>query len=141
VKTNDFGKGRRKCYACLKLTAHARYRTMDQATLERFKKQLEELEAELRDAVDGKADATAPVPVDSSIGRLSRMDAIQSQQMALGLKARQQQQLLRVQNALKSVANGTYGQCRRCKAPIARERLDAQPDAGFCVSCAEQTQR
>lgn len=114
---------------------------MDDATLERFKQQLEELEAELRDSVEGKADATAPVQVDSSIGRLSRMDAIQSQQMALGLKARQQQALLRVQNALKAIANGTYGECRRCKGPIATERLEAQPDAVFCVTCAERTQR
>lgn len=114
---------------------------MDSATIERFKKQLEELAAELNVAVQGKADATAPVTLDTSIGRLSRIDAIQSQQMALGLKARQQQQLLRVQNALKSVANGTYGQCRRCKGPIAIERLEAQPDAGFCVQCAEPARR
>jgi DnaK suppressor protein len=111
---------------------------MDSDTLERFKKQLEEMEAELSTAVEGKADSTAPVQVDSSIGRLSRMDAIQSQQMALGLKARQQQALVRVRNALKAVANGTYGQCRRCKGPIAIERLEAQPDAVVCVACAEQ---
>lgn len=114
---------------------------MDQATLDKFKRQLEALEAELKAAVAGKADATAPVTLDTSIGRLSRMDAIQSQQMALGLKARHQQQLMRVQNALKSVATGTYGQCRRCKGPIALERLEAQPDAGFCVQCAEQAGR
>lgn len=114
---------------------------MDSARLECFKKQLEEMEAELSTAVAGKADATAPVTLDTSIGRLSRMDAIQSQQMALGLRARQQQQLLRVQNALKAVANGTYGQCRKCKGPIALERLEAQPDAGFCVKCAESAKR
>ena len=114
---------------------------MDQTKLERFQKQLEELEAELRDSVEGKADATAPVQVDSSIGRLSRMDAIQSQQMALGLKARQQQALFRVQNALKAITNGTYGECRRCKGPIAIERLEAQPDAVLCVKCAELVSR
>lgn len=113
---------------------------MDQTTLERFKKQLEEMEAELSAAVQGKAEATAPVTLDTSIGRLSRMDAIQSQQMALGLKARQQQALLRIRNALKAVANGTYGQCRRCKGPIAIERLEAQPDAVVCVQCAEATE-
>jgi len=114
---------------------------MDQPTLERFKKQLEQLKAELKAAVESKADATAPVALDTSIGRLSRMDAIQSQQMALGLKTRQQQQLLRVQNALKAVADGSYGLCRRCKGPIALERLEAQPDAGFCVTCAESAKR
>lgn len=114
---------------------------MDQATLERLKQLLEGLEVELKAALAGKADATAPVTLDTSIGRLSRMDAIQSQQMALGLKARQQQALLRVQNALKAIANGTYGECRRCKGPIAIERLGAQPDAVLCVSCAEQASR
>jgi DnaK suppressor protein len=114
---------------------------MDSLTLERFKKQLETMEAELDAAIAGPADATAPVTLDTSIGRLSRMDAIQSQQLALGLKARQQQALSRVRNALKAVAAGTYGQCRRCQGPIAIERLEAQPDATLCVTCAAAARR
>ncbi|MHB1309661.1 MAG: TraR/DksA family transcriptional regulator [Limisphaerales bacterium] len=110
---------------------------MDQTTLERFKRQLEGMEAELSAAVEGKGDATAPVTLDTSIGRLSRMDAIQSQQMALGLKARQQQALVRVQSALQAIRTGSYGLCSRCKRPIATERLEAQPDAVICVKCAE----
>lgn len=114
---------------------------MNQTTLAKFQHQLEQLETELQAAVVGSKDATAPVTLDTSIGRLSRMDAMQSQQMALGLQARQRQQLLRVQNALKAIAAGTYGQCRRCKGPIALERLEAQPDAGFCFACATQAGR
>jgi DnaK suppressor protein len=114
---------------------------MDATALEAFQKQLEAMETELSESVDGNADSTAPVQVDSSIGRLSRMDAIQSQQMALGLKARQQQSLVRVRNALAAIRNGTFGQCRRCKAPIGTERLEAQPDAVLCVKCAEQAGR
>jgi DnaK suppressor protein len=114
---------------------------MDDPTIQQFRERLEVMEAELRQSVEGRSDATAPVQVDTSIGRLSRMDAMQSQQMALALKARQQQALSRVCNALQAVANGTYGQCRRCKGPIAIERLEAQPDAVICVKCAEQTAR
>ena len=94
------------------------------------------MEAGLRESVESGSEDTAPVQVDSSIGRLSRMDAIQNQQIALGLKARQQQALLRVRNALEAIRNGTYGQCRRCKGTISLERLDAQPDAVVCVPCA-----
>lgn len=114
---------------------------MDQARLQKLKQQLTEMEGELRTALAGNAEATAPVTLDTSIGRLSRMDAIQSQQMALGLKARQQQALLRVRNALNALANGTYGECRRCKKPIAIERLEAQPDAVVCVKCADHASR
>lgn len=39
---------------------------MDATTLERFQNQLEAMETELRGSVEGKADSTAPVQVDSS---------------------------------------------------------------------------
>lgn len=110
--------------------------TMDQEIQNRFKQQLEELLAELTAEIGANSDATAAVQVDSSIGRLSRMDAIQSQQMALGLKARQQQHLLRVKSALEAIRMGNYGRCRRCKEDIALERLEVQPDAVVCVQCA-----
>ncbi len=114
---------------------------MDPTTRGRFQRRLEQMVSELTEAVEGKADATAPVQLDTAIGRLSRMDAIQSQQMALGLKTRQQQALLRARNALQAIASGTYGQCRRCKGPIALERLEVQPDAVVCVKCADQARR
>jgi DnaK suppressor protein len=114
---------------------------MDAITIERLKRQLEQMQADLREAVRDEAGAAAPVQLDTSIGRLSRMDAIQSQQMALALKAREQQELLRVENALQAIRNGTYGQCRRCKGPVGLERLEAQPDAVVCVKCAEQVRR
>lgn len=99
------------------------------------------MEAELANSMREKDEAAAPVQLDTSIGRLSRMDAIQSQQMAMGLKARHQQALTRVRNALEAIRNGAYGQCRRCKGPIAIERLEAQPDAVVCVSCAGKAGR
>ena len=108
---------------------------MGQETQDKFKKQLEEMAAELRASLD-KTDATDAVQLDTSIGRLSRMDAMQSQQMAIALKVRQQQSLTRVENALEAIRNNTYGECRRCKKPIALERLEGQPDAFLCVECA-----
>lgn len=110
---------------------------MTEEAINRLRKQLEAMEAELLETLETKSDATQPVQLDSSIGRLSRMDAIQSQQIALGLKGRQQQALLRVRNALEAIRAGTYGQCRRCKGTISMERLEAQPDAVVCVRCAE----
>jgi DnaK suppressor protein len=108
--------------------------------IQHFRRKLEELDAELRAALDAD-DASAPVALDTSIGRLTRMDAIQSQQMALALKQRQQNQLLRVEKALKAIEQGTYGQCRKCGRPIAEERLEIQPDALFCMACASATQK
>lgn len=109
---------------------------MNTETLNRFKRRIENAIEELRLALEEGGERTDPVQLDTSIGRLSRMDAIQSQQMALALKQRQREQLQRLSRALDRVADGSYGQCKRCRDSISIERLEAQPDAVFCVNCA-----
>lgn len=113
---------------------------MDAEKLETFRKLLDRLVIELRAALSEK-DATEPVQLDTSIGRLSRMDAMQSQQMALALKERQRQQLLRVERALRSIADGNYGACKMCRGPISEARLEMQPEATVCVTCAAKAER
>ena len=103
-----------------------------------YREKLETSVAELRADLDQSSEATQTVKLDTSIGRLSRMDAIQSQQMALELKRRQQNQLLRLQNALKRLDEGNYGLCGRCGKPISADRLDFQPDAVFCIRCTDK---
>jgi DnaK suppressor protein len=109
---------------------------MDNANQELFRRKIEVLLEELKTALATGQDATAPVQLDTSIGRLSRMDAIQSQQMALALKQRQRDQVQRLERALGRIEDGVFGRCRRCKTEIAHERLEAQPDAMLCVDCA-----
>ena len=109
--------------------------------LAHFSSKLEALANDLRASINKHEIDAAPVALDTSIGRLSRMDAMQSQQMALALKQRQQQQLLRVHKALEAVGEGMYGMCRKCGNPISEERLELQPDAVLCVSCADAAAR
>jgi DnaK suppressor protein len=105
---------------------------------EYFKQKLEVLALELEGELTGEKKASEQVvELDTSIGRLSRMDAMQSQQMALELRRRKEQQLLRVQNALKRVVRGTYGVCGKCRVLMPEARLEIQPDAVLCVGCAE----
>jgi DnaK suppressor protein len=113
---------------------------MDAEKLEKFRGLLDRLVIELRAALSEKG-ATEPVQLDTSIGRLSRMDAMQSQLMALALKERQRQQLGKVERALRSIADGTYGACKLCRGPIAEERLEMQPEATVCVQCATKAER
>ncbi len=42
-----------------------------------------------------------------------------------------------VKKALKKIAEGTYGICEKCRAEIEKERLEANPAANLCISCAE----
>ena len=109
---------------------------MDVDRLAYFRKRLEELEREIREDMDANPEDSGVVDLDSSIGRLSRMDALQNQQMALELKRRQENQLLGIENAFKRLAKGQYGLCGKCKKPIEEDRLEVFPNTVTCVRCA-----
>lgn len=79
------------------------------------------------------AEAIAP---DKAIGRLSRLDSMQMQQMALNARGRQKQEIKFLEEALKRIEHGNYGQCMICRRDIPRERLEYQLQAVTCVSCA-----
>ena len=101
-----------------------------------FRERLEALAKEVNEALNASKDSANVVELDTAIGRLSRMDAMQNQQMALELRRRQENQLLRIKNALKRMDQGRYGLCGKCKQPIAEERLEISPDTVVCVRCA-----
>ena len=82
------------------------------------------------------ASATAPVTLDQqSVGRVSRIDAIQQQQMALANKTQMTRQLQRVETALQRVQEGCYGYCLRCGEIISLQRPKVQPEATLCLEC------
>lgn len=57
-----------------------------------------------------------PVELDQpSIGRLSRMDALQAQQMAQETARRRQQQLQRIEGALRRIDSDDFGYCALLK--------------------------
>lgn len=78
---------------------------------------------------------TAAISPDVSIGRLSRLDSMQQQQMALAGRRRLEEERSRLHEALRRIDSGTYGRCLLCGADISRERLEYQPDAVTCVPC------
>jgi RNA polymerase-binding transcription factor DksA len=44
----------------------------------------------------------------------------------------------RLDSALARTGEGTYGVCARCERAIHRERLEALPEATYCLACEEE---
>jgi DnaK suppressor protein len=82
-----------------------------------------------------EADRESRRPVELGIGRLSRMDALQTQQMAQETARRRQQQLQRIEVALRRLDSGDFGYCARCGEEIDRRRLDIDPATTRCIDC------
>jgi DnaK suppressor protein len=93
--------------------------------------------AALEQASAGTAELRAPVDADEqSVGRLSRMDSLQVQAMALATEERRRQRIARIDAALKRLDQGRYGECVVCGEAIAPKRLELDPAVPTCVRCA-----
>lgn len=111
---------------------------MDKSEVEKYRQHLLRLKSELEALAESSKESTRPVELDQpSVGRLSRMDAMQGQQMALETARRRQQQLLRIEGALRRIEAGDFGYCFVCGEEIGAGRLSIDPAATRCVDCLE----
>ncbi|MEM7777118.1 MAG: TraR/DksA C4-type zinc finger protein [Pseudomonadota bacterium] len=102
-----------------------------------FRAKLMALHEELASLSAMSADSRAPVTLDqSSVGRVSRIDAIQAQQLALATERQRTAALARVTAALARIEAGDYGECLTCGEDIARRRLEFDPAVPTCIACA-----
>ena len=109
---------------------------LDQSQLDEVHQMLEALQIELETLLHHGKNATRPVTLDQqTVGRISRIDAIQQQQMALANREQAQQTLKQVELAMLRIEAGEYGYCLQCDLPIPFTRLKAKPVAQLCVEC------
>ena len=81
-------------------------------------------------------DALKPVAPDQTLqGRVSRMDAIQQQGVAVSARKYTSTTLQKIASALKRFETQEFGYCRKCEEPIGYRRLKAQPESALCLSC------
>ncbi len=110
---------------------------MNDTGLAHFRTLLLTLQNELADQGDSTKDARKTVVLDQqSVGRLSRMDAMQQQAMARATQTRRDHQGLRIKAALERMDQGEYGYCTDCGEEIALKRLQLDPTVPTCISCA-----
>jgi len=110
----------------------------DEIDVGRFKDLLLAARAEVRDLLEGDEERAKIVELDqTSVGRLSRMDALQSQAMAQAGQRRRRVDLQRIEAALERIEEDEYGYCTQCGELIPEARLLLDPAAATCVAHAK----
>lgn len=108
---------------------------LTQAELDMLRASLAEAKGEMERLLDLGREGEKPVAVDSSIGRLTRMDALQQQSMAQATGEKGAVRLRQIAAAIGRMDKGTYGDCLGCEEPIPLARLKVRPEATLCVVC------
>jgi len=102
------------------------------------KKLLLEQQELIHDAELSSDDRKTVTLDQTSVGRLSRMDAMQAQEMALETERRREIELGRVERALERIESGEYGLCQSCDEQITEKRLEIDPATPVCINCANK---
>ena len=112
---------------------------MDKENLEQIRQLLLKMKVELQEQEKSLKETIKPVELDQTMfGRISRMDAMQAQQMALDASRRRKLQLVKVKSAFQRISSGEYGYCLACDEEIDIRRLMVDPTNTHCIECAEK---
>ena len=101
-----------------------------------YRKILQDSLEEIEDYLAKTEESAEAVSPDKSLGRLSRMEAMQDQQLMLEARRRKKMQKVAVQSALQRIDNGQFGTCIFCGNLIPEERLEVAPESSSCVNCS-----
>ena len=119
-----------------RISAKTNGMALSKMQLSKFEKQLLALGDELAAVSTLSAESRKPVQLDqTSVGRLSRMDAIQGQAMQLETERRRAVERQRIMAALKRIHDGDFGYCTECGEDIALKRLQYDPTVPTCIDC------
>jgi DnaK suppressor protein len=110
--------------------------------LEYYRKRLLDRKKALMLEDEMGASGAATVELDqTSVGRVSRVDALQAQAVSVAAKQRRAEELRQISAALVRVDEGEYGYCLDCGDPISPERLEIDLSTKYCVKCASAREK
>lgn len=108
---------------------------MDPGEKAALKTHFQTLREELSRQLPSLKESAKPVAPDDALGRLTRIDAMQSQQIGKHAMQKVTAQLAGIIHALKGMDAPDFGLCAECGTPIPLGRLRAMPGARHCVNC------
>ncbi|GAA4268651.1 TraR/DksA family transcriptional regulator [Hyunsoonleella aestuarii] len=80
---------------------------------------------------------TKPIAPDVSIGRVSRMDAINNKSVNEASLRQAEIKLGNLKRVLERFGTEDFGICLKCKQPIPVGRILIRPQSLLCVNCAD----
>ena len=124
-------------------------KSLSAADLAGFKAKLLEFRARLRGDVSTMADTALNKDRMEGAGEFSSMPIHMAdigtdnyeQEFTLSLAQSESMVLSQIDEALRRIDGGTYGECEDCEKSIPKARLNAIPYAHRCVKCASQSEQ
>ncbi|MEO9484461.1 MAG: TraR/DksA C4-type zinc finger protein [Ekhidna sp.] len=104
--------------------------------VDEIKQKIEEEIAKTKLLIKDYKEQSKPVTLDNSIGRISRMDAINNKSITESALRQAELKLSKLNQAMDNLGKPDFGLCIKCKQPIPLGRILLMPESNRCVNCA-----
>ncbi len=105
---------------------------------EQFKDKLETAIVETEQSIEQLIIDTQPISPENSLGRITRMDAINNKSVAEAALRAARRKMAKLKTSLSKLEDPDFGKCSNCSSTIPVQRLMFMPESTYCVSCASR---
>ncbi len=113
---------------------------MNQADKNKLKQAILEKIGKVKININAYQDLSKPVSPDNAIGRITRMEAINSRSINQASLAKSKQILKQLEKSIREIDHPEFGDCQNCEEPIPLKRLMIMPESILCVTCAQKAE-
>jgi len=114
---------------------------MDKKSLKQFEKALTAKRTELQSAYRDKLSRSGDAGADGALDPADEASVNYNKEFWFALSDADRQTMRIIDDALRGIKNGTFGECSHCSKPIQRKRLEAVPWARHCLACQDLQDR
>jgi len=94
---------------------------------------------EMESQIDQLQEKLKPIAPDCSLGRLTRMEAMNEQEVSQRILEETLLRQTRLRNALSRIDSEMFGVCIECEEEIGIGRMTVRPESVRCIDCANGT--
>ena len=109
---------------------------MDAHEKEKIKIKLIEEINSTSEKINKYKELSKPIAPENSIGRISRMDAINNKTIVDRMLRNSEEKLKKLKFNLTLIETKDFGNCRKCKKEININRIKLMPEVSTCVKCS-----
>ena len=110
---------------------------MNKSQLKVLKDKIKEEMRITQDKISKYSELCKPISPENSIGRISRMDAINNKSVVEAALRKSKEKMSQLKAIQNDISNSDFGNCKKCQKEIPFGRLMLQPQSKFCVICAD----
>lgn len=108
---------------------------MNEAEKKKLKQIIDERIQATKKEIKELEELVKPIPLDASIGRISRMDAINNKTINEASLRDKKDQLKKLERAQENAESEKFGVCVKCGESIPFGRLEYMPHTTRCIKC------